>query len=232
MPFYLRAFFQSLWTHWVTTMSGVISLVLGLLQHFMQGKNPSLFVRYLISLGTPTIWFGAAVGCLFLGAYQAWRYEHHGTERSAGPEIIASYYSKVISPTNAPIMVKNLRGGTAYNLEIPPVNQGMATAAFLCVDVLQEGASCGAEVQVTVSGVPSLGTLPVMAMHQYEADRKGMPLFVVYSDIYERKFVTEYLLYYDEEEHAAALKRIGRFLYKERFSKQSWLAACAVKFRR
>jgi hypothetical protein len=62
------AFIWAVGSHWVASMSGVVAIAAGVVQHFRRAKLP------------PLLWITVGTVCLFIASYQAWLDEHKAYE--------------------------------------------------------------------------------------------------------------------------------------------------------
>ncbi|MGO8819244.1 MAG: toll/interleukin-1 receptor domain-containing protein [Terriglobia bacterium] len=120
-----------------------------------------------------------------------------------GPEVVIEYESNAKeerATRKAPLVVRNLRGGTAYRVQIRDIRNGSLTARFDLISHVPEGQS----IQVTPKVEDANGTNPLFLdfVRVLEADYRDtsakelftpfrLPVHVSYSDINGRPFESE-----------------------------------------
>jgi len=117
--------------HWVVLMSGVASLALSLLERLRGG------------IGVPDwVFLAVSAACFFAAFHLTWVDKDKELEAALGsaPEVVVEWQCG----KGNPLMLHNLRGSTAYHLQLKEVVIGdRCTAKFDELSHLAEGASIG-----------------------------------------------------------------------------------------
>ncbi len=187
----IREHFYAVFRHWVVLMSGIASLALSLLERFRGGVGVPDWVFLLVS----------AV-CFFAAFHLAWLDKDKELQAALGsaPEVVLEWQCG----KGNPLMLQNLRGSTAYHIQIKEVVIGeRCTAKFDEVSHLGEGASIGVlPIVRDVFKKPDTDEGKAIRsdfMHVLEAayetwgrhfDPVQLQLFVGYEDRNKRKYAT------------------------------------------
>jgi len=121
---HLRAVFK----HWVLLMGGVVSVTLVLVERF-RGFGVPNWIFLIIS-----------AGFFFVAFHFAWMDKDKELQKSLGtaPEVVLEYECAIRNP----LILRNLRGSTAYHIQIQQVVIGeRCSATFEEVSHIEEGAS-------------------------------------------------------------------------------------------